>query len=374
MRNHALRLLMITPRFFPEMGGIETHVYEVGKRLVQNGVDLTVLTTDRSGELPQQEVMDGIKVHRVRAFPAQKDLYIAPAIANFIQNGGWDLIHIQGIHTFVPIFAMMAAKRAKIPFIVTFHTGGHSSAVRNRIRNLQWSALRPLLDSAHRLIGVSRFEAEAFQEQLQLPMQRFTVIPNGGRLPDLPADSIQPSDKPLIVSIGRLEKYKGHQRVISAMPELLKRYPNAQLEIIGAGPYEDELRAYITQLNLEDRVTIRAIPSPDRAEMARTISHATVVALLSDYEAHPIAVLEALALQRPVLVTETSGLQELADRGYVRSVSLTSDATAIAQGISLQITEPIFANGLSFPTWEGCVEQLIHIYRDARKAPLCVEI
>ncbi len=374
MPNTSLRILMVTPRFFPEMGGIETHVYEVGKRLVQQGIDLTVLTTDRSGDLPQQEVMDGINIYRVRAFPAQKDLYIAPALANFVQNGGWDVVHIQGVHTFVPVFAMMAAKRAKIPYIVTFHTGGHSSTVRNRIRNLQWNALRPLLSSAHRLVGVSSFEAEAFREQLQLQLEQFKVIPNGGRLPELPDEAIQPSDKPLVVSIGRLERYKGHQHVISAMHELLKRYPDAQLEIIGAGPYEGELQSLISQLHLEQHVSIRAIPSQERAEMARTISHATVVTLLSDYEAHPIAVLEALALHRPVLVTETSGLKELADNGYVRSIPLNSDAATIAQGIVSQITEPIFAKNITFPTWEGCVEQLMQVYLDTQTARLWVEV
>lgn len=41
----ALMVLMVTPRYFPYMGGVETHVYEAGRRLVENGVDLTLLTT-----------------------------------------------------------------------------------------------------------------------------------------------------------------------------------------------------------------------------------------------------------------------------------------------------------------------------------------
>ncbi|MBE3558221.1 MAG: hypothetical protein IMW89_03230 [Ktedonobacteraceae bacterium] len=41
----GLRLLMVTPRYFPYMGGIETHVYEVGRRLAAAGVHVTLLTT-----------------------------------------------------------------------------------------------------------------------------------------------------------------------------------------------------------------------------------------------------------------------------------------------------------------------------------------
>ena len=59
LKANSLRVLMVTPRFFPFMGGVENHVYEVARRLARQNVDITVLTTDTSGQLPTDELADG---------------------------------------------------------------------------------------------------------------------------------------------------------------------------------------------------------------------------------------------------------------------------------------------------------------------------
>src|SRR5689334_12261639 len=82
-----LRLLMVTPRYFPLMGGVENHVYEVARRLAQADVDITVLTTDTTGALPLHEELEGVKVQRVPAWPAQRDYYLAPDIYRVITRG-----------------------------------------------------------------------------------------------------------------------------------------------------------------------------------------------------------------------------------------------------------------------------------------------
>ncbi len=168
------------------MGGIETHVYEVGKRLAAAGVAVTVLTTNPGGRLPAREEIDRVQIRRARAWPANRDYYFAPEIARVITRESWDIVHCQGIHTLVAPLAMFAAVRARIPFVLTFHTGGHSSRMRNAIRGIQWATLRPLLARAKTLIGVSTFEAEYFRRTLHLPADRFVVIRNGGQLPQLP--------------------------------------------------------------------------------------------------------------------------------------------------------------------------------------------
>ena len=68
--GRRLRVLMVCPRYFPEIGGIETHVYEVARRLsALEDLEITVLATDRSRRLPRQEVIDGITVLRVPSWP-----------------------------------------------------------------------------------------------------------------------------------------------------------------------------------------------------------------------------------------------------------------------------------------------------------------
>ena len=65
----ALRVLMVTPHYFPHQGGVETHTYEVARRLADSGMQPTVLTIDTSGELPAREVIEGVIVRRIMAWP-----------------------------------------------------------------------------------------------------------------------------------------------------------------------------------------------------------------------------------------------------------------------------------------------------------------
>jgi len=60
-----MRVLMVAARCYPFMGGIETHIQEVGPRLVARGHAVDVLTTDPSGKLPVEEEVRGMHVQRV---------------------------------------------------------------------------------------------------------------------------------------------------------------------------------------------------------------------------------------------------------------------------------------------------------------------
>jgi glycosyltransferase involved in cell wall biosynthesis len=359
----SMRVLLVTPRYFPLMGGVETHVYEVARRFAGQGVDTTVLTTDTSGELPVQEQVEGVQIRRVPAYPRSKDYYFAPGIYNIIANGTWDIVHCQGFHTFVPPVAMLAAKRARIPYVLSFHSGGHSSGFRNSIRSLQAALSRPLLAGAEKLIGVSNFEARLFQQRLKLPQEKFVVIPNGSHLPKI-TPMRHDGREPLILSVGRLERYKGHHRLIEAFPSILERQPNARLRILGKGPHEGELQRMARDLGIADRTEIGAVSPSDREGMASVLASASVVTLLSEYEAHPIAVMEALSMKRPVLVADTSGLSELAERGLVRAIPLDSTASQIADAVIQQLCDPLVPSDIELPTWEQCAQQLLSLYTE----------
>jgi len=359
----SLRLLMVTPRYFPYIGGVETHVYEVARRLVRTGVEVTILTADPGGRLPAYEQTEGIHIRRARAWPAQRDYYFAPAMARIIRHGEWDLVHVQSYHTLVAPLAMMAAWQAKLPYVVTFHGGGHSSPVRHRLRGLQQTLLRPLLARATRLVALARFEIEAYSQHLQLPPARFVLIPNGSDLASVeqPLDSTREAG--LLASVGRLERYKGHHRMIAALPYILEKIPNAHLWIAGQGPDEARLRQLAARLGVAERVEIRAIPSTERASMAAALAKVALVTLLSDYETHPIAALEALALGCPVLVSDTSGLRELASAGLAQMVPLTSTPPQVAAAVVAALHQPLLPTTLPLPTWDECAHKLWLLYQ-----------
>jgi glycosyltransferase involved in cell wall biosynthesis len=156
------------------------------------------------------------------------------------------------------------------------------------------------------------------------------------------------------------------------LPHIRKQLPDAKLLIVGIGPYEAALRALAQRVSVAEHVEIRAVPSGNRQEMAETLARARLVVLLSEYEAHPIAVMEALALRRPVLVTNTSGLQELAKQQFVRTVALGSTPEEIAVAALRQIQEPLIPTQLALPTWEDCTQQLLAVYNMSVRREQCV--
>jgi len=357
-----MRLLMVTPRFFPLTGGVETHVFEVGRRLAAAGDEVTVLTTDRTGALPRTDALDGIAIRRVRAWPRGADLYLAPELGPAIARSGADVVHVQSYHSLVAPVALAGALGARMPTVVTFHSGGHSSRWRERIRARQTAALGPLLRRAARLVAVSRFEADVFAARLGVPPGRIDVVPNGADLPDPGRPvAVEPG---LVVSMGRLERYKGHHRVIAALPALRARVPEARLRIVGSGPYEGELRALAARLGVADRVEIAPVPAADRAGMAALLGSAGVVTLLSEYESHGLAAVEAASTGRPVLVAGSSALQELADAGIATAVPPDAPPDAVAAALEAQLRRPALPVRVTLPTWDGCAARLSSIYRE----------
>jgi len=361
--SKSLRILMVSARYLPDLGGIETHLYEVARRLTAlHGFEITVLATDRTGNLPRQEVIDGITVVRVPAWPRRRDYYFAPQIAAVVgQHNRWDLVHCQGIHTLVPILAMRAARRAGIPYLVTFHTGGHSLRYRNALRSTQWRLIGPLLRDAKSLIGVSHYEARVISKQARLVGKPVSVIRNGGTLPRLTTEIAAVPGR--IVSSGRLERYKGHQRVIDALPYVMRDVPDAHLVVLGKGPYESELRQHARRLGLGDQVTITEVKPGDRAAMATALSESNVVAALSDYEAHPVAVMEALSVGRPVVGYDVAGIGDLVTEGWVRGVTPGASAATVASRLVEAMSSPALVAPAALPTWDSCAEQLAGAYR-----------
>jgi glycosyltransferase involved in cell wall biosynthesis len=362
MSAGPMRVLMVSASYLPEMGGTETHMREVSSRLAKTGdFEITVLAADRTRSRPRVEVIDGITVLRVPAWPSNRDYYLAPRIASVVgYRGTWDLVHCQGVHTPVSVLAMRAAARARTPYMVTFHSGGHTLPHRNALRSLQWRVIGPLLRKAASLVAVSRFEADSLSAQAHLGGRPVTVIPNGGTMPP-PAPGTR-SIPGRIVSAGRLERYKGHHRLIEALPHVIRGHADAHLVILGGGSYEAELRNFARRHGVAERVTIRRLPTAEREAMATAMAEASVVAAMSDYESQGITVLEALSLGRPVVGCDVAAISELVAEGLVRGVAPKASPTALARQLLEAMSAPAPAALPQLPTWDTSAEELRQLY------------
>jgi glycosyltransferase involved in cell wall biosynthesis len=365
----GLRLAMVTARFPPLLGGIETHVDEVARRMAGRGLDVTVLTTDVSGRLLPREDREGLSIRRFRAGPRGTDLHASLGLVRELASGGYDLVHVQGLHTLLPPMTLRASQRAGIPTVVSFHTGGHSSRLRTAIREPQWQALRPLLRRSDALVAVCAYEVEQFALRLRIDPQKIRLIRNGADA--LPLDDhARPvaAGSPLISSVGRLERYKGHHRLIAAIPALLEMAPDARLAIVGRGSYERQLRRLVTRLGVEQAVTFISFESEERAALGALLRSSDIVALLSDYEANPVALMEALALGRKVVVADTSGLTELATDGLATAIALDASPVRLAE-VLVSVAAAQEPPAFHLPTWDHCVDELLQVYAETVPNP-----
>jgi glycosyltransferase involved in cell wall biosynthesis/GT2 family glycosyltransferase len=356
------RVLMVTPRSPLAHGGVERHVMEVSRRIAAAGLQVEVLCSDPEARGTVTQKRDGVEIHTVRAWPANRDYYFAPRIWREMRRGEWDVVHIQSYHTLVAPLAMFRALTLGIPYVVTFHGGGHSSDLRNRLRRVQMRVLRPLLARADRLVAVARFEIEQYGQELGVPPGRFALIPNGTDVSF--SDRALDGDPatPTLASIGRLERYKGHHRVLAAFPHVLKRRADARLLIVGRGPYEADLRRQATQLGVEDRVEITGVAADDPGGMAALLGQVSLVVLLSDFETHPLVALEAAAARRRLLVADQGGLGELVADGFARGIAPDAGPEVTAKAILEELARPRPERAPELTSWDECAAKLRDLY------------
>ncbi len=117
-----------------------------------------------------------------------------------------------------------------------------------------------------------------------------------------------------ILYFGRLSKEKGVRTLIESM-----KYVEGKLIILGTGPIEEELHKFITDENLQDKVSMLGFKTGEELELY--IKNAICVVLPSEwYENGPYSAMEAMALGKPLIVSNNGGLPELVDNeknGYI---------------------------------------------------------
>ena len=203
-----------------------------------------------------------------------------------------------------------------------------------------------------------------FTRRFRLDPSRVTTIPNGTSLPELVAPP-EPSGSTVICSVGRLERYKGHHRVIKALPHLRDVIPDIKLRIVGRGPYEDRLRLLAIEYGVADAVEFVFVPADERAELTRLLQEAALVVLLSEYESHGMAAHEALSLGRRVLVLDRAALAELASEPNVWAVPDTASSGVLADAIYHVLLQPSSAsNRTNLPHWDDIADRLEALYHD----------
>ena len=142
----------------------------------------------------------------------------------------------------------------------------------------------------------------------------------------------------------------------------MREIPEAHLLILGSGPYEGNLHELARRLGVSDRVSIEHVAPADRQSMATALAESSVVAALSDYEAHPVAVMEALSVARPVVGYDVAGTGELFAAGWVRACRAARLPPLSPRSLSRRCRLPRLVDHAQLPSWDSCADQLAQVY------------
>jgi glycosyltransferase involved in cell wall biosynthesis len=160
-----------------------------------------------------------------------------------------------------------------------------------------------------------------------------SVIPNGVDLVRFRPSALPP--EPVVAVVANLIAYKRHDRFLRAFAGVARAVPDARAVLVGDGPERPALEWLVAELGLRDRVRFVGAVQDVRPHLAS----ARVVALASDHEGLPNALLEAMAMGRPVVATAVGGVPELVRDGDEGRLSPPDDA-AFAQALTALLSSP----------------------------------
>lgn len=122
-----------------------------------------------------------------------------------------------------------------------------------------------------------------------------------------------PAGRPRVLCVGRLVPEKGQSVLLHALAEIVQRGVDAELELVGYGPAEENLKRLAKRLGLADRVIFAGAVGQDA--IVAHYQAASVFCLPSFWEGVPVVLMEALACRRPVIATAVAGVRELVRDG-----------------------------------------------------------
>lgn len=339
-----MRIAMIGLRGVPaRYSGVETAVEEIGSRLVAEGheVDVYCMKGEFDGGEGSYRGMRRIVISTVPSKNLQMIVYSVLATARAL-FGGYDLIHLHALGPSTMAFLCWLFRK---PVVVTCHGLDYNREKWGFVARtyLRLGEMASAL-FATEIVAVSKTLAAHFRTRHN---RAATYIPNGsiarsrvplgerGRRHDLKPGSY-------VVFVGRIVECKRVDLLVRAFREVSSDF---KLVIVGSGP-EHQLEKVRRLAEGDERVVFTGALYGD--ELAAVFSNAGLFVLPSVVEGLPVALIEALSFDLPVVVSDLpENLEVVEDKeGYRAEVVARNDLRSLAKGLGQAIAE-VNARGAS---------------------------
>ncbi|KAL7225934.1 hypothetical protein ACSBR1_021144 [Camellia fascicularis] len=307
------RILMVSDFFYPNFGGVESHIYYLSQCLLKLGHKVVVLTHAYEKRSGVRYMTGGLKVYYLpwKPFLMQNTLPTfygtLPIIRTILIREKISLVHGHQAFSTLCHEALMHARTMGYKVVFTDHSlyGFADAGSIHMNKVLQFT-----LADVSEAICVSHTSKENTVLRSGLPPEKVFVIPNAVDTAMFkPAPERLSTDEIVIVVISRLVYRKGADLLVEVIPEVCRKYPNVRFVVGGDGPKRVRLEEMREKHSLQDRV-----------EMLGAVPHAKVQSVLisghiflnsSLTEAFCIAILEAASCGLLTVSTRVGGVPEV---------------------------------------------------------------
>lgn len=230
--------------------------------------------------------------------------------ADVVRDGGFDLVHV---HSPVAASAARVALPPEVPIVYTehnlwgrYHPATYLANLVTYPRNTHVFAVSNHVRASIRYPAPLRFRRMPPVETLYHGIDH-GVVRRGAVHDGVRAELGVPEGVPLIGTVANFKAHKGHTYLIEAAEIVRREMPEARFVLVGVGREEGQVRQLIRDRGLENTVVMAGF----REDVPRVVAACEVFALASLQEGLSIALIEAMALGKPAVVTDVGGLPEV---------------------------------------------------------------
>ena len=373
----------------PRVGGPQVRALGVAKRLRERGIETVFLlpkgtdafekranaagfTVARPGFARLKPPRDvGANVRYVAEFPAAVE-----RIRRVIDHHDVDLVHASMTINYQ---AAVAAKRASVPLAWFFNDTGTPWPL-NRLTGRAAQLLADEIGVAAEAVHPHFFSASVDSRVVYSPVDVDTFDPNAveANTSKLREELGIEAGTPVVGAVGNINPVKGHAHLLRAVARLEKRYGPVAVPIAGQvlgsrAEYFEKLKRLRSRLGLDSVVRFVG----HRSDVPQLLSLLDVFVLPSIAEACPISVLEAMAMERPVVATRVGGVPEQIVDGEHGWLVPPEDPEALADALGDALASPAERRRrgeaarrrvLNRFSMERCVERHAELYRSTLTA------
>lgn len=324
-----MNTMLLSEIFPPATGGSGRWFWEVYRRLPRDRFFLAV------GEHPEQETFDATHDLRVERLPLASprwDLRSVAALGFYLRTVR-RLRRLARANDVTHLHCGRVLPEGWLAWLLKTWTGrsyscyvhGEDVETAATSRELSWM-VRRVLGGADRLICNSHNSARLLRENWGVPDGKIVVLHPGvdatrfvpaERSPEVRRE-LGWGDRPVLMTVGRLQQRKGHDMLIRALPAIRAVHPDVLYVIVGTGEERESLERLAADLGVTDHVSF--LGGTDDETMIRCYQQCDLFVLPNravgrDIEGFGIVLLEAQACGRPVIAGDSGGTAETMEPG-----------------------------------------------------------